>query len=247
MSVDLLYPERMLLCKSENNNNNIRKHKLQNDFLTWTSWRYQLCLCGKSNIWVCRFLIYLWNKYLEPRVSPAFAITYFCNHCNITFENTSKYVDTLTFSKKLEPKVIDPKMIFDPKSVEVTCVILPEDHCVRVPRKYIKVCWYSDPFFQNLNQRSLTPRWFLTPCLLRSHVWLCPRVIVSKSHGNTSMYVDTVINFAKLPHTTYYVLHTTYRMSDHIVSYWTQFRQDRKDRHAINGIVFCAFIPVPLT
>ena len=46
---------------------------------------------------------------LEPSVSPAFAITYFCNHCNIRFENTSKYVDTLTlFSKKLEPKVIDP-------------------------------------------------------------------------------------------------------------------------------------------
>ena len=85
---------------------------------------------------------------LEPRVSPAFAITYFCNHCNIRFENTSKYVDTLTL------------------------------------------------FSKNLNQRSLTPRWPLTPCLLRSHVWLYPRIIVSKSHGNTSMYVDTVINFA---------------------------------------------------
>ena len=39
--------------------------------------------------------------------------------------------------------------------------------------------------------------------------------------------------FCKLPHTyihilrTYYV-HTTYRMSDHIVSYWTQFRRDKK-------------------
>ena len=94
---------------------------------------------------------------LEPRVSPAFAITYFCNHCNIRFENTSKYVDTL--------------------------------------------------FSKNLNQRSLTPRWPLTPCLLRSHVWLYPRIIVSKSHDNTSMYVDTVINFAKYHiHThTYYI------------------------------------------
>ena len=47
---------------------------------------------------------------LEPRVSPAFAITYFCNHYNIRFENTSKYVDTCTdpFFQKLEPKVIDP-------------------------------------------------------------------------------------------------------------------------------------------
>ena len=131
---------------------------------------------------------------LEPRVSAAFAITYFCNHCNIRFENTSKYVDTLTL------------------------------------------------FSKNLNQRSLTPRWPLTPCLLRSHVWLYPRIIVSKSHDNTSMYVDTVINFAKYHihnilrtyyvHTTYmlrtYYVHTTYRMSDHIVSYWTQFRRDKK-------------------
>ena len=124
---------------------------------------------------------------LEPRVSPAFVITYFCNHCNIRFENTSKYVDTLTL------------------------------------------------FSKNLNQRSLTPRWPLTPCMLRSHVWLYPRIIVSKSHGNTSMYVDTVIKFANYrihtnyhihTHTTYYV-HTTYRMSDHIVSYWTQFRWDK--------------------
>ena len=109
---------------------------------------------------------------LEPRVSPAFAITYFCNHCNIRFENTSKYVDTLTL------------------------------------------------FSKNLNQRSLTPRWPLTPCLLRSHVWLYPRIIVSKSHDNTSMYVDTVINFAK------YHIHThthtyTYTYTYYIQNEWS--------------------------
>ena len=49
------------------------------------------------------------SRDLEPCVSPAFAITYFCNHCNIRFEKTSEYVDTLTlFFQKLEPKVIDP-------------------------------------------------------------------------------------------------------------------------------------------
>ena len=37
---------------------------------------------------------------LEPRVSPAFAITYLRNHCNIKFENSSKYVDTLTLFPK---------------------------------------------------------------------------------------------------------------------------------------------------
>ena len=46
-------------------------------------------------------------------------------------------------------------------------------------------------------KRSLTPEWSLTPRLLRSYVWLYPRIIVSKSHENTSKYVDTVTFFAK--------------------------------------------------
>ena len=62
--------------------------------------------------------------------------------------------------------------------------------------KYIKVMC-SDRFCKNLNQRSLTTRWPLTPHLLRSYVWLYPRIIVSKSHENTSKYVDTVTFFAK--------------------------------------------------
>ena len=62
---------------------------------------------------------------------------------------------------------------------------------------YIKVCGYSDCFCKNLNQGSLTPRWPLTPHLLRSYLWLYPRIIVSKSHENTSKYVDTVNSFAK--------------------------------------------------
>ena len=33
--------------------------------------------------------------------------------------------------------------------------------------------------------------------LLRSHVWLYPRFIMSKSHVNTSKYVDTVTLFSK--------------------------------------------------
>ena len=88
-------------------------------------------------------------------------------------------------------------MTFDPTSVQVLWLTLPKDHCVQVPWKYIKVCGYSDLFCKNLNQRSLTPRWSLTPHLLRSHEWLYPRIIVSKSHENASKYVDTVTLFAK--------------------------------------------------
>ena len=43
----------------------------------------------------------------------------------------------------------------------------------------------------------MTPRWPLTPLLLRSHVWLYPRIIVCKSHENMSKYVDTVTLFSK--------------------------------------------------
>ena len=88
-------------------------------------------------------------------------------------------------------------MIFDPTSVEVICVTLAKYRCVQDPWKYIKVFRYSDHFCKNLNQRSLTPRWPSTPYLLRSHVWLYPRITVSKSHENTSKYVDTVTLFAK--------------------------------------------------
>ena len=47
--------------------------------------------------------------------------------------NTSKSVDTVTIFQKLNEKVSDPKMAFDPTSVEVTCVTLPKDHCAKVP------------------------------------------------------------------------------------------------------------------
>ena len=69
---------------------------------------------------------------------------------------------------------------------------------------------YWSFFSKNLNQRSLTPTWPLIPCLLRSHVWLYPRIIVSKSHDNTSMYVDTVINLANYHIHTHVHIHTYY-------------------------------------
>ena len=57
--------------------------------------------------------------------------------------------------------------------------------------------WIQWLFFKTLTKRSVTPRWPLTPLLLRSHVWLYPRIIVSKAHENTSKYVNTVTLFSK--------------------------------------------------
>ena len=77
------------------------------------------------------------------------------------------------WTKKNYQTVNDPKMTFNP-----TCVVIKESG-------------YS-------GQRSLTPSLDdLWPqlSLLRLHVWLYPRVIVSKSHENIFKYVDTITLF----------------------------------------------------
>ena len=52
--------------------------------------------------------------------------------------------------------------------------------------------WIQWLFYKKLTKRSMTPRRPFTPLLLRSNVWPYPRIIVSKSHEDTSKYVDTV-------------------------------------------------------
>ena len=88
-------------------------------------------------------------------------------------------------------------MTFEPTSVAVTCVTLPKDHCVQVPWKYIKVCEYSELLAKTWTKGHWPLDDLWPPHLLRSQVWLYPRIIVSKSHENTSKYVNTVNLFAK--------------------------------------------------
>ena len=94
-------------------------------------------------------------------------------------EYTSKYIQW-PFFQNLNQRSLVPRWPLTHTSVEVTCVTLPKDHCNQVPWIYIKVYTVTF-FFQNLNHRSLTPWWPLTPSLSRSHVWLYPRIIVSKA------------------------------------------------------------------
>ena len=139
-------------------------------------------------------------------------------------ENTSKYVDTVTFLRKINKGHWPLDDLWPQVCWGHMCDSTQGSLCPS-PMKIHQSMWIQWPFFKNLNQRLLTPRWPLTPHLLRSHVWLYPRIIVSNSHGNTSMYVDIDL---EIPHT-YYVLHTTYKMSYHIVSFWTQFRRDKNN------------------
>ena len=124
-------------------------------------------------------------------------------------------MDTVTlFSKKKLESLLTPSLLGSHVWLCPRIIVLKSHENTS---KYVDTV----TFFKNMNRRSLTPRWPLTPRLL-SHVWFYLRIIASKSYGNTPMYVDTVINFAK-----YHILRTTYRMSDHMVSFWTQFRWDK--------------------
>ena len=183
----------------------------------------------------------IYNKaVLEPQVSPAFAITYFCNiviwdltHTKLepkvidprwpltpsllrshvwhypriikskSHENTSKYVDTVTFFSKPWTKGHWPLDDLWPQvCLGHMCVSTQGSLCPSLMKIHHSV-WIQWPSFQKLKPKVIDPWWPLTSCLLRSHVCLYPRITVSKSHGNTSMYVDTMISFAK-----YHILHT---------------------------------------
>ena len=233
----------------------------------------------------------------QARVSPAFVTTYFCNHCNIRFDpipvkvirenlpkdhyvqvsthgNTSKYVDTVTIlKKKKKKKKLEPKRPWLQDDLWPhfcwghTCDSSKSHENIRQSMRI------QLPFFPKKKKPWTKRHWPLDDLWPQVFLWLCARIIVSKSHENTSKHVDTVTLFSKTwtkgqlslydlwPHSvevtcvtlpkdhcvqvpwkyinvcghsdqftkyhilhilrTYYVLHTMYRMSDHIVSFWT--------------------------
>ena len=136
------------------------------------------------------------------------------------------------FLQKLEPKVIDPKMTFDPTSVEVTCVTLPKDHCVQVPWKYIKVCGYSEPFAKTWT-KGHWPLDDLWPHICWGHMCdstqgtLCPSPMGIHQCMWIQWSILQITTYIHILHT--YYIHTKYRISDHIVSFWTTFRRDNND------------------
>ena len=179
---------------------------------------------------------------LKPWVSPAFAITYFCNHCHIRFENTSIWIQWPFFSKTWT-KGHGPKITCDPSLLRSHVWLYPRI-IVSKSNKNTSKYVVTVTLFAKTWTKGHWPLDDLWPHVCWGHMCdstqgsLCP--IPMYVDGNTSMYVDTVINFAKYRiHTTYIhiqTVHTTYRMSDYIVSYWTQFR---RDKNVYNGKKFC--------
>ena len=114
-------------------------------------------------------------------------------------------------------------------------------------------------FSKSFNQRSMTPTRPLTLLLLRFPVWLYPRIIVSKSHRDASIYVDTEVNFVKLntctiiAQCTYYIyiVHTIHNIQNEWSHgpFWTKFRWDRNNSTRLFDLIntiwknhpFCIF------
>ena len=160
------------------------------------------------------------------------------------------WIQWLFFFKILNQRLLTPRWPFDPKSVEVMCDSTQGSLCPSLMKIHQCVDTVT-LFFKNLNQRSLTPRWPLTSCLLRSHVWLYPMIIVSKSHENTSMSVDTVNNFAKYHIRTYYryYIHRDVHTMYYIQNEWSHslflnmFRWDKNEFYpSLSVCVFCLFV-----
>ena len=128
----------------------------------------------KLNLMI-KYLLVKDKAVLEPRVLPAFAITFFCIHCNIS------------------------------------------------DLKIHQSMWIHWPFFPKTWTKGHWPLDDLWPHVCWGHMCdstqgsLCPMTI------HQCMWIQWSI----LQNTTYIHIHTTYRMSDHKVSYWTQFRRDK--------------------
>ena len=92
--------------------------------------------------------------------------------------------------------------------------------CLR-PMKIYQSMWIQWLFFKKLEQRSLTPRWPLTPRLLRSHMWLYHNdhcVQVPWEYINVCGNSD---QFCKIPHTYLQTTYTRYIHTYYIQNEWS--------------------------
>ena len=122
-------------------------------------------------------------------ISKSFRIQYACTqaHWVLHKETVEKSLQQCNWRERA-PKPKHLTYYYQSQIWDSCWLIIPYfRQVVLEPRVSPEHTWkYVDTvsFCKNLNQRSLTPRWPLTPHLLRSYVWLYPRIIVSKSHEN---------------------------------------------------------------
>ena len=85
--------------------------------------------------------------------------------------------------------------------------------------------WIHWPFFPKTWTKGHWPLDDLWPHVCWGH--MCDSTQGSLCPSPMTIHQCMWIQWSILQNTTYIHTHTTYRMSDHIVSYWTQFRRDK--------------------
>ena len=93
--------------------------------------------------------------------------------------------------------------------------------------------WIHWPFFPKTWTKGHWPVDDLWPHVCWGHMCdstqgsLCPSPVTIHQCMWIEWSILQITTYIHIPHTYTYYVHTTYRMSDHIVSYWTQFRRDK--------------------
>ena len=97
--------------------------------------------------------------------------------------------------------------------------------------------WIHWPFFPKTWTKGHWPLDDLWPHVCWGH--MCDSTQGSLCPSPMTIHQCMWIQWSILQNTTYIHTHTTCRMSDHIVSYWTQFRRDKNEYFA--PIRLCSF------
>ena len=103
--------------------------------------------------------------------------------------NTSKYVDTVTISEKHKAKrSMTPTWPLTPLLLRSHVWLYPRNNVSKYhgnTSKYVDTVTIFEKHEPKGQLPQMTHRWPLNLLLLRSHVQLCPRILVFKFHGNT--------------------------------------------------------------
>ena len=152
---------------------------------------------------ICRNLVI--NKaVLEPQVSllsRSHTFTIIVIWVQLPWD-TWKNVETVTVFQNLTKGSMTPRWPLTLLLLRSHVWLYPRIIFIQVPWKYVKVCGYGDLlFFSKTWTKGHWPLDDIWPQVCWGHMCdstLYPRIIVSKSHENTSKYVDTVTLFSKL-------------------------------------------------
>ena len=144
----------------------------------------------------------------------------------MSYKNTSKYVDTVTLFAKIWTKGHWPLDDRWPHICWGHMCDSTQGSLSPSPMKIHQSMWIQWPFLQKLEPNVINPWWPFDPTSVEVTCVTLPKdhCILSPMKIHQSMWIQWPI-FLQWLHTTY--IHTTYRMSEHVVSFWTHFRWDK--------------------